>query len=186
MGSPVGTARADESQDRRDGTTVAAALPWPRRVLETVTVGFALFGGFVLVGFMAISVGSIVSRAFFGSPLLGDFEITERGSAIAVFTVLPYCHLKGGHVVVDMFVGMVPQALRRWLALASEAAFAVVAGVLTWRLAIGGYELHIYNDQSMMLQIPTWWVFVPVVASMALLTLVCLARSATALSRDAS
>ena len=38
--------------------------------------------------------------------------------------------------------------------------------------------MHQYNETSMMLQIPTWWLYVPIVASMTLLTLVCVARAA--------
>ncbi len=49
---------------------------------------------------------------------------------------------------------------------------------MTWRLALGGINQYDFNDMSMMLLIPTWWMFVPIVASMALLTLVCVARAA--------
>lgn len=183
MGSTVSEARAGEGQVRRD-ETVASAWLRPRRVLEAVCAAFALMGGLVLMSFMIVSVGSIVSRSVFGSPLLGDYEITERGSAVSVFLVLPYCHLHGGHVVVDMFVGMLPTTMRRWLALLGEVLFAVMAGLLTWRLAVGGFELFTYHDASMMLQIPTWWMFVPVVASMGLLVLVCLFRAAAALKKE--
>ena len=61
--------------------------------------------------------------------------------------------------------------------MASDVLFAVVAGLMTWRLALGGINQYEFNDMSMMLQIKTWWVFVPVVLSMALLTLVCVARA---------
>lgn len=168
------------------GRAVVAAPPWswPQRLLEAPCAALALTGGLVLLGFMAVSVGSIVSRILWGAPLLGDYEIVERGCAVAVFAVLPYCHLKGGNVVVDMFVGLLPRGPRRWLAVANELLFAVIAGLMTWRLAVGGLQLQNYNDQSMMLQIPTWWLFVPIVFSMALLTLVCLARAGAAVSKE--
>lgn len=183
MGSTVSGARAGEGQDRRD-EVVASAWLWPKRALDAVCTAFALTGGLVLMAFMLVSVGSIVSRSMFGTPLLGDYEITERGSAISVFLILPYCHLHGGHVVVDMFVGMLPKGMRRWLTLLGEVLFAAVSAMLTWRLAVGGYELFTYNDASMMLSIPTWWMFVPVVASMGLLTVVCVARAAAALNKE--
>jgi len=40
-------------------------------------------------------------------------------------------------VPVDMFVGMFPLALRRQLAISSDALFAVVAALMTWRLTLG-------------------------------------------------
>ncbi len=146
--------------------------------LERACTWLAIAGGAVMLAFTAISVASIASRSFFGSPLVGDFELTERGTAVAVFAMLPYCHLRGGNVVVDMFVRMLAPGLRRALAVLSEVLFAIVAALMTWRLALGGIDQHQFHDVSMMLQIPTWWMFVPIVASMALLTLVCVARAA--------
>ncbi len=160
----------------RTGDSGAAARPGFEQAVERACVWLAIAGGMVMLGFTAISVGSIVSRTLFGSPLLGDFELTERGTAIAVFAMLPYCHLRGGNVSVDMFVLMFPPAMRRALALISDVLFAVVAALLTWRLTLGGINQYEYRDMSMMLEIPTWWVFVPIVLSMLLLTLVCIAR----------
>jgi len=80
--------------------------------------------------------------------------------------------------VVDMLVGRLPPAQRGALAVLSDVLFAIVAALMTWRLALGGINQYQFHDMSMMLQIPTWWMFVPIVASMALLTLVCVARAA--------
>ena len=162
----------------RAGETGAAARPGLERARERACTWLAVAGGSVMLAFTAVSVASIISRTFFGSPLVGDFELTERGTAIAVFAMLPYCHLRGGNVVVDMFVGMFPPALRHALAVLSDVLFAIVAALMTWRLALGGINQYEFHDMSMMLQIPTWWMFVPIVASMALLTLVCVARAA--------
>ncbi|MCO5108375.1 MAG: TRAP transporter small permease [Burkholderiaceae bacterium] len=162
----------------RTGDTGAAARPGLERALERACTWLAVAGGVVMLAFTAASVASILSRSVFGSPLVGDFELTERGTAIAVFAMLPYCHLRGGNVVVDMFVGMFAPAVRRFLAVLCDVLFAIVAGLMTWRLALGGINQYQFNDMSMMLQIPTWWMFVPIVASMALLTLVCVARAA--------
>ncbi|HMM52930.1 MAG TPA: TRAP transporter small permease [Burkholderiaceae bacterium] len=162
----------------RAGDAGAAARPGLERALERACTWLAVGGGVVMLAFTAVSVGSILSRTFLGSPLVGDFELTERGTAIAVFAMLPYCHLRGGNVVVDMFVGMFPAAVRRALAVLGEVLFAIVAALMTWRLALGGINQYDFNDMSMMLLIPTWWMFVPIVASMALLTLVCVARAA--------
>ena len=155
----------------------APARSGAERALERACTWLAIAGGIVMVGFTAVSVLSILGRAFFHSPLVGDFELVERGTAIAVFAMLPYCHLRGGNVAVDMFVGMFPAPLRRFLAVTSDAIFTIVAALMTWRLALGGWNQYEFNDISMMLLIPTWWIFVPVVVSMALLTLVCLTRT---------
>ena len=158
-------------------TDAAPARSDAERALERACIWLAIAGGLVMLGFTAVSVLSILSRSLFNSPLLGDFELVERGTAIAVFAMLPYCHLRGGNVAVDMFVGMFPAAMRRFLAVTSDTLFAIVAALMTWRLALGGWNQYEFNDMSMMLLIPTWWIFVPIVVSMALLTLVCIARA---------
>lgn len=180
-----GALSPSDAADRQRGADPGAAT-WLKfeRMLGPPCVALALAGGLVLLSFMLMSVGSILSRVILGSPLLGDYELVERGCAITVFAVLPYCHLKGGNVIVDMFVGFMPNALRRALAFFAELIFAVVAALLTWRLAVGGLQLRSYLDMSMMLQIPTWWVFIPIVLSTALLTLVCLARASSVFAKE--
>ncbi|HNU12493.1 MAG TPA: hypothetical protein PKJ45_14195, partial [Rubrivivax sp.] len=74
------------------GDSSAAARPGYERALERACTWLAIGGGFVMLAFTAVSVGSIISRSLFGAPLVGDFELTERGTAIAVFAMLPYCH----------------------------------------------------------------------------------------------
>ncbi len=154
-----------------------AARSGAERALERACIWLAIAGGLVMLGFTSVSILSILSRALFGAPLVGAFELVERGTAIAVFAMLPYCHLRGGNVAVDMFVGMFPAAVRRVLAVAADVVFLVVAGLMTWRLALGGLNQYEFHDMSMMMQIQTWWIFVPIVLSMALLTLVSLARA---------
>jgi TRAP-type C4-dicarboxylate transport system permease small subunit len=154
----------------------AAARPGFERAIERACIWLAVAGGMVMLAFTAVSVASILSRALFDTTLLGTFELIERGTAIAVFAMLPYCHLRGGNVAVDMFVGMFPAGARRLLAIAGDVLFLVVAALMTWRLTLGGINQYEFNDISMMLHIPTWWIFVPIVVSMLLLTLVCVAR----------
>jgi TRAP-type C4-dicarboxylate transport system permease small subunit len=167
-----------EGASRTGEVAAAAARPGFERALDRACTWLAVAGGLVMLAFTAVAVGSIISRTLFGAPLVGDFELTERGTVIAVFAMLPYCHLRGGNVVVDMFVSMFPPTLRRALAVISDLLFAIVAALITWRLTLGAINQYQFNDMSMMLLIPTWTMFVPVVFSMALLTLVCMARAA--------
>lgn len=163
--------------------SISSASPFAiGRALDLVCGWLALAGGLVLTAVMLVTCYSVAGRAMFGAPVLGDFELVERGVAMAVFTFLPYCHLKGGHITVDLFTAQLAERRRRWIGAVNEAAFAVVAGALTWRLSIGGRDMYLYNDASMMLQIPTWWMFVVVVASMTLLTGVCVYKFLVAVS----
>ncbi len=146
------------------------------RLVAAAATALAVAGGLVLTSVMLVTCASVIGRAFFNSPILGDFELVEAGCAIAVFAFLPYCQLKGGHITVDIVSDALGSRKRRVLAMLNEAVFAAVAGLLAWRAMLGGIDLWRYGETSMMLQIPIWWMFLVVVPALALLCVVCLLR----------
>ena len=139
--------------------------------LRTLCRWMAVGGGIVLALLAVMTVVSVLGRYFFGRPIQGDFEITELGCAVAIALFLPYCQLAAGNVVVEFFTGAAPPRLRRYLDVAGCLLTACVAALFAWRLALGGYDMLRYNDQTMVLGIPTWWAFAVVVPSLALLAL---------------
>ncbi|AKH20118.1 TRAP transporter small permease [Sedimenticola thiotaurini] len=149
-----------------------------RSPLERVVYGlsnlFATAGGLVLLGLALMTVASIIGRYLFSLPVPGDFELVEVGCAIAVFAFLPYCQLHSGNVVVDFFTLRARDRTRSRMDAVSSLIYGLIAGLLTWRLALGGYDMYQYGEQTMILGLSRWWGFIPIVASLALLTLVCL------------
>ena len=71
------------------------------RFLYDLAYILAILGGIILVIVILINFISILSRIIFLNPLVGDFELVEIGSAIAISSFLPLCHLKKGNVIVD-------------------------------------------------------------------------------------
>ena len=145
--------------------------------IERLARAFALAAGAVLSAVALTTVVSIVGRTVFGVPVPGDFELVEIGCAVAVFAALPYCELRRGNVVVEVFLRRTDSPARRAVELASGLVYAAVAGLLAWRMALGGAELAAWGETSMILGVPLWWGFVPIVASLALLAAVALVRA---------
>jgi TRAP-type C4-dicarboxylate transport system permease small subunit len=143
------------------------------RAVHASSRWFAFMGGMVLLGLALMTVISIVGRYFFSLPVPGDFELVEMGCAITVFAFLPYCQLHSGNVVVDFFTMNVGAKTRSRMDCLGSFVFCIIAALLTWRLALGGYDMYRYEEQTMILGLLRWWGFVPIVASLALLTLVC-------------
>ncbi len=139
------------------------------KVLDYACRGFAIGGGLVLAAIALTSVVSVVGRAAFGKPVLGDFELVQLGCAIAVSMFLPYCQMVGGHVVVDFFTARVGPRKRALLDAFAALVLALVAFLVAWRLSIGMAEIRGTGDSSMLLRIPTWYAFVPMVPSFCLL-----------------
>lgn len=135
---------------------------------------FATGGGLVLVALALMTVASVLGRALFSAPVPGDFELVEIGCAVAVFAFLPYCQLHHGNVVVDFFTLGISRRTRNRMDSIGGLVFALISGLLTWRLVLGGYDMYRYGEQTMILGLSRWWGFIPMVASLALLTLVCL------------
>jgi TRAP-type C4-dicarboxylate transport system permease small subunit len=130
--------------------------------------GFALAGGLLLVAVMLMSLVSIVGRAVFNKPLPGDYELVQLGCAIAVAAFLPFCQMRGGHVLVDFFTASSRPAVRAVLDALGAILLGVAAAVFTWRLAAGAIGMRVANDQTTILEIPTWWAMALMVPSFAL------------------
>lgn len=143
------------------------------RVLYATAVAGAVLGGLLLSLLAGLTVVSIIGRNAFGAAVPGDFELVEMGCAVAAFAFLPYCQMVRGNAVVDIFTAGTGPRTRAALDGAGSLLYAAIAGLLTWRLALGGLELARYGETTMVLRVPLWWGFAPAVASLGFLTLVC-------------
>jgi len=138
----------------------------------------ALAGGIILVVVTALTVFSVVGRTGFNLPILGDSEIVEVGVAFSIFSFLAYCQMRGANVIVDFFTARAPAVLRNGLDAVSNAMFAVVVCILTWRLALGGIETFEREDFSMFLNIPIWWGYLGAFVSCLVWAAACLYTAA--------
>ena len=143
------------------------------RVIHIASGLSAIAGGLILLALALMTVVSVVGRYLFSLPIAGDFELVEVGCAITVFAFLPYCQLQGGNVVVDFFTMNVGDKTRGRMDSVGSLIFGFISALLTWRLALGGYDMYRYEEQTMILGLSRWWGFIPIVASLALLTVVC-------------
>ena len=144
------------------------------RLLGALCKIFAFCSGITLVAMALMSLASIAGRSLFASDIVGDYELVEIASGIAVSLALPYTQWVRGHVIVDFFTAKVSRKTALTLDAIAAALLAVVAFVFTWRITLGMTELIGGWDASLMLNIPTWWGYVPMVPSFALLGLVAL------------
>lgn len=139
------------------------------RALDVLSKGMAVVSGLTLMLMALMSLRSIVGRFFFSAPLVGDYELVQTLSAVSVAMALPYAHWVGGHVIVDFFTAHAPRRANAFMDAVAHGLLAFFAGVLAWRLTIGMLDLRANFDASMLLGIPTWWAYVPLVLSFALL-----------------
>ncbi len=130
------------------------------RSVYAASRALAWLGGVLLVLITAISVISIAGRALSGlglGPVPGDFELVEMGTALAVFSFLPWCHLKGGHAMVDMFWNAYPGWLRRGVIVLTDVLTLGVWTLLIWRMAAAMLEYRDNGETTFILHMPVWW-----------------------------
>lgn len=144
------------------------------RVLDWLCRLFAIGGGGMLILMALMSLGSIVGRTFFDKPILGDYELVEMMSAVAVSMSLPFCQMIGGHIIVDFFTTAAPPRVNRVLDILAALLLALAGFVFAWRTWLGLVDLRDSGDASMLLNLPTWWGYVPMVPSFFLLGLAAL------------
>ena len=140
--------------------------------IEKLARAFALAGGILLIGVMGMTVASVLGRHLFGMPVPGDYELTELACGIAVFAFFPYCHVNNANVVVDFFTSRLHPRHRAALDSLHGMAFTVMAGVIAWRLFVGGMRKLQDGETTLFLSIPIHWAYFPALVGAGLLTAV--------------
>lgn len=139
------------------------------RALDRVSRLFAVCSGLMLVAMALMSVYSIIGRSVLGKPVLGDYELVQMMSAVAVAMALPYCQMANGHIIVDFFTVRNSSLANDFLDLLAALLLAVFSFVISWRIGIATLEFMKNRDASMLLNLPTWWGYAPMVPSFFLL-----------------
>ena len=140
---------------------------------EHLTRTVAMAGGLLLIGVMALTVLSILGRSLFNAPIPGDYELTELACGVAVFAFLPYGHLKNANVVVEFFTARLHPRLRTALDTLHSFAFTMVAGLVAWRLFVGGMHKLRDGETTLFLGLPIHWGYFLALLGAGLLTAVC-------------
>ena len=139
------------------------------RVLDNLSRTFAICAGITLTVMAFMSLASVIGRAAISKPIVGDYELVQVMSAIVVAMSLPYSQMIRRHVVVDFFTTSLPKRLNDFLDLIANLLLAIGAYTFAWRMAIGMLELKISGDTTMLLGIPTWYAYPPMLLSFFLL-----------------
>lgn len=144
---------------------------WARSIglARTVITYWALFGGLILVALVLLTATSALMNLFIGKPILGDFELTKHGVAIAAFSFLPYCQLTYSNVTVDIFTERASERTKSLMVVVSSIIAAIVALVLLRQMWFGMWDYIRYPESMVSIPIPLWTAFPPALLSLALL-----------------
>ena len=102
----------------------------------------------------------------------GIVDLIELGTSTAVFAFLPYCQLKRSNVVVDFVMSRTPSRAKTFCDAIGSLVYLAIALILTWRLVLGGFDMHRYNESFTTIGFPRWISFPYAAVCMAILIVV--------------
>jgi len=140
----------------------------PPRPLQRLCDLSGAIGALVLVAIACMTVVSVVGRAFFSYPILGDVELVQLGSAVVVACFLPYTQLNRANIIVDFFTARARPSLQRAMDAFGTLLYTIVMALIVWRVAAGGLAVHESGETSMLMGLPLWWTYVLMLPGLAL------------------
>jgi TRAP-type C4-dicarboxylate transport system permease small subunit len=140
--------------------------------LSGLTRPLAIAGGLLMLSAAIMVVISVGMRWLISYSIPGDIELVQIATALAVFSFLPLCQSRRGNIVVDTFTNWLSPRVRNGLDAFWDLVYALMAGVIAWRLAIGAWDSLRSNTVSMMLDLPVGWAIAACAVMAALLAIV--------------
>ena len=164
----------------QDANDAAPQADW----LERLCDASAAIGALVLLAIAGMTAVSVIGRAFFAHPILGDVELVQLGGAVVVASFLPYTQVKRANIIVDFFTAGASAQAQRLMDLGGTLLFTGVLALVLWRVAVGGIDIRAAGERSMLMDLPLWLPYLLMLPGLALCVLigaVQVARQARAL-----
>lgn len=145
--------------------------------LAAFTRPLAIAGGLLMIAVAVMVTVSVVMRWLINESVPGDIELVQIGTALSVFAFLPLCQSRRGNIMVDTFTLGLPRGMQLRLDALWDLAYAAIAAIIAWRLAVGAWDTIRSNTVSMMLGLPTGWAIAACSVMAAFLALVTVATA---------
>lgn len=144
----------------------------PRDWLALLCDISAAIGALVLLSIALMTTISVVGRAFFMHPILGDVELVQLGGAVVVASFLPYTQYRRANIIVDFFTTGASARAQGWMDAAGVALYTVVLCLVLWRVAVGAVDIHAAQERSMLMDLPLWLPYTLMLPGLALCLLI--------------
>jgi TRAP-type C4-dicarboxylate transport system permease small subunit len=142
------------------------------RLLQRLCDASATIGGVVLVAIACVTVVSVIGRAFFSHPILGDVELVQLGCAVVVASFLPYTQFRQANIIVDFFTANASEATQTKLDAFGTFLYTLVMGLIAWRVAVGGIDIKASQETSMLMALPLWIPYMLMVPGLVLCSVI--------------
>lgn len=141
-------------------------------VLELLSRALLAIATWLMLAIVALIVAQIAARNIWNIGLPRGDEMTRLAGVLCVYLTAPVLALKGQHVAVDVFTGMLPRLPRQLCAILAELSVIAFAGLSLW----GGwlYLARAARFRTPALGLQNIWFYSPIMICLALLVVVSL------------
>ena len=147
------------------------------RLLQRLCDASATIGGVVLVAIASVTVVSVIGRAFFSHPILGDVELVQLGCAVVVASFLPYTQFRRANIIVDFFTANASEKTQNALDGLGTFLYTVVMALVAWRVAVGCIDIKAAQETSMLMALPLWIPYMLMVPGLVLCSVIGLVQT---------
>ena len=147
------------------------------RLLQRLCDASATIGGLVLVAIASMTVVSVIGRAFFSNPILGDVELVQLGCAVVVASFLPYTQFRQANIIVDFFTTGTSEKTQSRLDALGTFLYTLVLGLVAWRVAVGCIDIKANQETSMLMALPLWIPYMLMVPGLVLCSVIGLVQT---------
>ncbi len=142
------------------------------RILEPLARLCGLLAGALIAFMVVLTCGSIIGRETVGKTVTGDFELVGLATGAAVGLFMPLCQLHRGNIVVDFFTARAPKRFNAVLDRIGALLLALVCALLAWRAGLGGLSSWTSTSTTMLLGVPEWLAYAPMVPGFGVTALI--------------
>ena len=112
-------------------------------------------GAVFLFGMVILTCLDVVAR-FFKHPIFGSVELVSFMGALAVACSLPFTHIEGGHIGVELVVRKFSRKVRDIVKLSTEILSLIFFSLVMWKMFEYCMRVKASGELSMNLQLPEY------------------------------
>jgi TRAP-type C4-dicarboxylate transport system permease small subunit len=124
-----------------------------QKYLNWLTKVLRLVGAFALTAMMMVTCVDVILRGF-GHPVIWALDMVGFLAVIVLASALPYTHMEGGHVGVDLLVLKMKPRNQAIIDSITSLVSLILFSLVTWQMFLYARELASKGEVSMTVQIP--------------------------------
>lgn len=159
------------------------AAKWVERLTSPLIGIVHKVGLAILLLMMFLTVGDVVGRHFFKSPISGTYELTNFMLALVVFFAIAYTQVRKGHISIDVIVSRFSPRAQAIIDSITYFFSLGLFSLVTWQSAVHAIRLFEGHNVSGVLSWPVYPFVIAVAVGSLLFCLVLLVNLLRSLAK---